>query len=164
MGAGSRVSTVIVRSLDEAQAVLTLAAAVERRDIRLTSPPSVGLASPPSVGRTLGIGFMAGLIRAAGAPPEAWIIDCGPHAGDALAACRLGLGRIAVDLPADDPRRAALADIARQSGQSLVDPPVGAFDFSAASRSQADPLAACRAWLYTPACPVDAHPEEGPKR
>jgi fructose/tagatose bisphosphate aldolase len=71
-------------------------------------------------------------------------LDCGEDAGFALAALRLGIERVRVDLPAET--RARIADIARQHGGALDDDPAPALDLIDCDT----PAEKCRDWLRNP--------------
>ena len=71
------------------------------------------------------------------------VLDCGRHAGFALAALRAGIERVRVDLPATT--RAKLADLAAQMGATLDDDDAPVFDPLACE----NPAEGCRTWLST---------------
>ena len=127
---------VIVHSRDHARAALTAA-----RDLGV----AVVLASPPGFAAYGGAGLFARMIATAreGLEDVAHdaVLDCGDGAGHAQAALREGVTSIAVRLPKE--RRGRLAEIAATYGAEIRGPVRGALDLL----GEADPAAACRAWL-----------------
>ena len=69
------------------------------------------------------------------------VLDCGPNAGFALAAIREGIDRIRIDAPPDV--RKKFEEMALEAGSSVDDSDESALDLL----TEADPLAACRAWF-----------------
>jgi hypothetical protein len=69
------------------------------------------------------------------------VLDCGADPGFALAAIREGIDRVRIDTAPDV--RAAIADIAAQSGSAIDDGSEPVLDLL----DEADPLAACKAWF-----------------
>lgn len=106
----------------------------------------VTLHSAPGAVHSLGVGYFLAMIDAARRrTPEAQslaVLDCAAAPGFALAA--LGAGAEAVQLSATSTVLDKIADIAAQSGASLLrDPPAETLDL----RGHEDPLAATRAFL-----------------
>lgn len=127
---------IIVHSLEHARAALGAAA-------ELGLP--VTLASAPGAADTVGPAWFQEVVRLARtASPEVEagaILDCGDQAGHVLAALRMGFG--AVRFTGGKAVAAKLAAIAGELGAELVTGRLRALDL----RGEADPAAACRAWL-----------------
>ena len=136
----------VVHDLGQAKAALQ---AARERGLRvfLVSAPGAAAALGPAVWREI----VAEAARGEPGALHSAILDCGRDPGLALAALREGLLAIAVDVPGEV--RAKIADIALQSGATVLagtpsceGTPTGvtpAHDLGAA----ADPLASARAWL-----------------
>lgn len=103
----------------------------------------VTLVSPPAT--LAGIGWWRQLLaRAAADFPDTRfgaVLDCGPSAGLALAAIRVGAGPVAADV--DAAILVKLADIARQAGTAVEGGGKPALDLL----GMPDPAQACRDWL-----------------
>ncbi len=127
---------VIVHTLVQASAVLTAAAAL---GVRVT------LLSAPGAASYLGGGYWKAMIdQARAGNPKAdvlAVLDCGEHAGQALAALREGVEAVRFHGKPEAADR--IADIARKSGAALVKRVPRALDLL----DEADPEAACRNWL-----------------
>lgn len=123
---------VIIHSLAQARAALTVAAALGR---------DVTLASAPSAGGYAGPGWFKALTdearRAVPAARCEVVLDCGAAPGVALAALRLGLKRVRFTGAAEAARRLAALGATLESG----DEP--ALDLRGSRR----PETRCRAWL-----------------
>jgi hypothetical protein len=106
---------VLVHGYPDAVAALRASAATGRR-IRLLCPAEATGGLGPHAVREM-------IAAAQGTVPEAenpdWAVDCGPHAGLALAAIRAGVPVLRVSLP--EAVRLKLADIGRQSGTRVLD-------------------------------------------
>ena len=133
--------TFIVHGIAQAQLALTTAA---------TLGVPVCLRSAEGAGLALGAPWFAAMIAAAtSAAPAAdaiAVLDCGPHAGAALAAFRHHVEYVRVELAA--PVRMKLAAIAAQCGARLIDDaecdPVIDLD------QVANPLSRCQSVLKKP--------------
>ncbi len=128
---------IVIYSLDHAVAALKAAETVGCK-VTLLSARGAAAASGPGWFREV----VAMARQACPQVPVNAILDCGEGAGDALAALRAGVDRIALDAPPAVRRR--VASMARQQGSRLVrmpDPPV--LDLL----DEVAPLTACLAWL-----------------
>jgi hypothetical protein len=127
---------VVVHSLEHARAAVAAAAS-------LGVP--VTLVSAPGAAAYVGAPWFREVVAAARAEhPEAavdCILDCGARAGDVMAALRAGIP--AVRFTGRKDVAAKLAAIAEGSGARLVTRRPRALDLL----DEADPEAACRAWL-----------------
>ncbi len=127
---------VIVHTLSHARAALAAAAA---RGVRVT------LLSAPGAAAYLGGGYWKAMIdeaRAGNSKADALaVLDCGAHAGHALAALREGVEAVRFHGKPEAADR--IADIARKSGAALVERTPRALDLL----DEPDPEAACRDWL-----------------
>jgi hypothetical protein len=107
------------------------------------------LLSAPSAAASVGPAWFAAVAAAAVAGyPEAPVepvLDCGALAGHALAAIRHGLKTIRYDGPAFD----AVADIAAQSGATVLRERPASLDLGDLPPGRGDDLDACRRWLRT---------------
>lgn len=125
-----------VHSLDEARVALGVARELRRPVILVSAPGAAGHGGP---------GWWRALVEAARReyPDVAMttILDCDDSAGDVLASLREGVERIAFHGRADVAAR--LADIARQSGATIVAAAPDGLDL----RGLRDRAAACRVWL-----------------
>ncbi len=127
---------VIVHSLDQARLAVAVAA-------ELAKP--VTLASAPGAAAYAGAPWFGQIVAQAGAAhpevPVTGLLDCGDHAGLAMAALRHGLDQVCFT-----GRKAVaekLAEIAKAEGCHLLRKTPKALDLNAA----AEPRTACRRWL-----------------
>ena len=134
--AAMRGRAVIVHTLAHCRAALAAAAAL---GVKVT------LLSAPGAASYLGGGYWKAMIDEArsdcpGADALA-VLDCGEHAGHALAALRQGVEAVRFHGKPEAADR--IADIARKSGAALVERTPRALDLL----DEPDPEAACRDWL-----------------
>jgi hypothetical protein len=137
-GGAEPAPTITVYGFADSVAALT-AAALLRRPVRLKSPFVVAASLGPEVASSM-------FRRASDAISDAvatWVLDCGDDPGVALAALRVGVPEVQVDLPGE--ARARVADIARKLGARIAQDAEGTPVLDLANID--DPLTACRQWL-----------------
>jgi fructose/tagatose bisphosphate aldolase len=127
---------IVIHDLEDARAALAAAAALGRPVTLVSAAGAAGYAGAAW--------FLRVVARAAADHPEAeWtaVLDCADHPGHVLSALRQGAK--AVRYSGAKARATKLAAIAEQSGALLVTGRLKALDL----RGEANPQAACRAWL-----------------
>ena len=127
---------IIVHSLDHARAALAAAVALDC---------PVTLLSAPGAAEYAGVAWFGKIVTLAAAesPDAAYraVIDCADRPGLVLAALRHGMTYVRFTGPTAAAEK--LSTIAEEMGARLVSRRLSALDL----RAEADPHAACRAWL-----------------
>ncbi len=149
-GVGMTSRPIVVHSLAHARAALRAAAALGVPAVLLSAPAAAGYAGPAWFER---------LIAAAqDEHPSVTltaVLDCGTAAGDVMAVLRWcaqpGRIRPVLVFSGDTEIAERLADMARESGLTLQRERPAGLDLA----READPEAACRAWLATMAPGTD---------
>lgn len=129
-------TAIVIHDLDHARAALAAAAASGRPVVLVSAPGAAAIVGAPW--------FLKVVALAAAEHPEAsWraVLDCSDKAGHALAALRQGAP--AIRYSGSRASAAKLAAIAERYGARLETGRLAARDL----RGQADPKAACRAWI-----------------
>jgi fructose/tagatose bisphosphate aldolase len=129
-------TAIVIHDLEHARAALAAAAAFHRPVILISAPGAAGYAGAAW--------FLRVVARAAADHPDArWdaVLDCADHAGHVLSALRQGAK--VVRYTGTKATAAKLAAIADGSGARVETGRLKAFDL----RSEADPRAACWAWI-----------------
>lgn len=134
--AARRRTAIMIHGLEQARAALAAAAELDRPVTLVSAPGAAGYAGAPW--------FLKVIALAAAERPEArWeaVLDCADKPGHVLAALRQGATTVRFTGPKQT--AAKLVAIAEQSGARILTGRIAALDLL----DEADPLAACRAWL-----------------
>ncbi len=134
--AARRRTAIMIHGLEQARAALAAAAELGQSVTLVSAPGAAGYAGARW--------FLKVVALAAAERPEArWkaVLDCADQPGHVLAALRQGAKSVRFTGP--KAVAAKLTVIAEQSGACVLTGRLDALDL----RGEADPLAACRAWL-----------------